>query len=255
MLALLALAFVLGAALARRMVPEPWATAGAALVGLSPPALAAATTITPGVPAAVLLAGAALCALAVRERPRLRYVFGGALLLAVLPWLGWTFVAPGAVVGWALVVWTLRERRRLAALIAGEALVGSLVFYATVNDRFYGGITPRAAGTAALPDAARLHRAGAPDRGPVAGPRGRPAALGAAARARVLRRLAAVPLAPRPARARRARAARGRGVRRAAAGRGRRARRRRGDARPAAACAARCSRACRSWRRCRRSPR
>ena len=50
MLALLALAFVLGAALARRMVPEPWATAGAALVGLSPPALAASTTITPGVP-------------------------------------------------------------------------------------------------------------------------------------------------------------------------------------------------------------
>ena len=56
------------------------------------------TTITPGVPAAVLLAGAALCALAVRERPRLRYVFGGALLLAALPWLGWTFVAPGVVV-------------------------------------------------------------------------------------------------------------------------------------------------------------
>ncbi len=152
MLALLALAFVLGAALARRMVPEPWATAGAALVGLSPPALAASTTITPGVPAAALLAGAALCALAVRERPRLRYVFGGALLLALLPWLGWTFVAPGAVVGWALVVWTLRERRRMAALIAGEALVGSLVFYATVNDRFYGGITPRSAGTAAQPD-------------------------------------------------------------------------------------------------------
>ena len=74
-----------------------------ALVGLSPPALAASTTITPGVPAAVLLAGAALCALAVRERPRLRYVFGGALLLAGLPWLGWTFVAPGVVVAWALV--------------------------------------------------------------------------------------------------------------------------------------------------------
>ena len=70
----------------------------------------------------------------------------------MLPWLGWTFVAPGAVVGWALVVWTLRERRRMAALIAGEALVGSLVFYATVNDRFYGGITPRSAGTATQPD-------------------------------------------------------------------------------------------------------
>ena len=74
------------------MVPEPYATAGAALVGLSPPALAAATTITPGVPAAVLLSGAALCALAIRERPRLRFVFGGALMLAALPWLGWTFI-------------------------------------------------------------------------------------------------------------------------------------------------------------------
>src|SRR4051812_49699043 len=59
MLALLALAFVLGAGLARRMVPEPWATYGAGLAGLSPPALAASTTVTPGVPAAVLLAGAA----------------------------------------------------------------------------------------------------------------------------------------------------------------------------------------------------
>jgi hypothetical protein len=72
MLALLAFAFVLAALLARRLVPEPYATVGVGLVGLSPPALAASTTITPGVPAAVLLAGAALCALGVRERPRLR---------------------------------------------------------------------------------------------------------------------------------------------------------------------------------------
>src|SRR3954469_10380597 len=152
MLVLLALAFVLAAALARRMVPEPYATVGVGLVALSPPALAASTTITPGVPAAVLLAGAALCALAVRERPRLRYVFGGALLLAGLPWLGWTFVVPGVVVAWALVSWTLRERRRLAALAAGEALAASLVFYATINDRFYGGLTPRAAGLTGLPE-------------------------------------------------------------------------------------------------------
>lgn len=152
MLALLAFAFVLAALLARRLVPEPYATVGVGLAGLSPPALAASTTITPGVPAAVLLAGAALCALAVRERPRLRYVFGGALLLAGLPWLGWTFVAPGVVVAWALVVWTLRERRRLAALVAGEALAASLVFYATINDRFYGGLTPRSAGLTGLPE-------------------------------------------------------------------------------------------------------
>jgi len=152
MIAMLALAFVLAAALARRMVPEPWATVGVGLVGLSPPAVAASTTITPGVAAAVLLAGASLCALAIRERPRRRYVGGGALLLAGLPWLGWTYLAAGLVVAWALVVWTLRERRRFAALMAGEALAGSLVFYATVNDRFYGGITPRSASTAALPD-------------------------------------------------------------------------------------------------------
>lgn len=152
MLAMLALAFVLAAALARRMVPEPWATVGVGLVGLSPPAVAAATTITPGIAAAVLLSGAALCALAIRERPRRRYVAVGALLLAGLPWLGWSFVAAGVVVAWALVVWTLRERRRFAALVAGEMLAGSLVFYATINDRFYGGITPRSAGTAVLPD-------------------------------------------------------------------------------------------------------
>ena len=36
--------------------------------------------------------------------------------------------------------------------MAAELLAGSLVFYATVNDRFYGGITPRSAGTAVLPD-------------------------------------------------------------------------------------------------------
>ncbi len=152
MAALLALAFVLGAAMARRLVPEPWATAGAGVVGLSPPALAAATTVSPGVPGAVALTGAALCALAVRERARLRHVYGGALLLAALPWLGWMLAVPGLVVAWALVTWTLRERRRLAALVAGEALAGSLVFYATLNDRFYGGFTPGAAGTAERPE-------------------------------------------------------------------------------------------------------
>jgi hypothetical protein len=152
MLALLALAFVLAAALARRMVPEPWATSGAALIGLSPPAIAASTTITPGVPAAVLLTIAALCAVAIRERPRRRYIALGVLALAPLPWLGWAFLAPGAVIGWALVVWTLRENRRMAALIAGEALVGSLVFYATINDRFYGGLTPRSASSDPAPD-------------------------------------------------------------------------------------------------------
>jgi hypothetical protein len=151
MAVLLALAFVLAAALARRMVPEPWATAGAAVCGLSPPALAAATTITPGVAAAPVLAGAALCALSLRERPRRRYIAGGAVLLALLPWLGWSYVVPGLPIAWALVTWGLRENRRMAAIATGEALSASLIFYATVNDRFYGGLTPRSAG-GGLPD-------------------------------------------------------------------------------------------------------
>jgi len=104
------------------------------------------------VAAAPVLAGAALCALAVRERPRRRYVFAGAVLLALLPWLGWSYVVPGLVVAYALVTWALRENRRLAAIAAGEALAASLVFYATLNDRFYGGLTPRSAGAATLPD-------------------------------------------------------------------------------------------------------
>jgi len=55
-------------------------------------------------------------------------------------------------VAWALVTWALRERRRLAAIATAEALSASLVFYATVNDRFYGGLTPRSASTGGLPD-------------------------------------------------------------------------------------------------------
>jgi hypothetical protein len=69
----------------------------------------------------------------------------------VLPWLGWGFAVPGLVVAYALVTWTLRERRRMAALIAGEALAASLVFFVTLNDRFYGGFTPRSAGAAGTP--------------------------------------------------------------------------------------------------------
>ena len=151
MLAMLALAFVLAAALARRMVPEPSATVGVGLVGLSPPAVAASTTITPGSPprccspAGVVRAGDPRAA-AAKVRGRRRPVVGRSAVA------GLVVRGRGLVVAWALVVWTLRERRRFAALVAGELLAGSLVFYATINDRFYGGITPRSAGTAVLPD-------------------------------------------------------------------------------------------------------
>ena len=65
--AIAALAFVLAAALARWVVPDPWATWAALLTGLSAPALGLATAIVPALWAGALLAGAMLCALAARE--------------------------------------------------------------------------------------------------------------------------------------------------------------------------------------------
>ena len=65
-----ALGFVLAALLARRIVPEPYASAGAALAGLSAPAIAHATAISPEMTAGTLLAGAALCAVSARDHPR-----------------------------------------------------------------------------------------------------------------------------------------------------------------------------------------
>ena len=140
--ALAAIAFVLAAALARRLVPEPWATGAALVTGLSPPAIVAATTIAPDALAGAALAGASLLALRLRERPLLRWALPCALLLAVLPWLGAKFLAPTAVVAAAAARWLLRRRRGLAGLVAIEVVVFSAVLYVTVNDRLYGGPIP-----------------------------------------------------------------------------------------------------------------
>jgi hypothetical protein len=143
--ALVALGFVLAAALARRLVPEPWASSGALLAGLSAPSLAAATTVSPEPVAGALLAGAALCALKVRERARFRYAGGGAVLLAILPWLDAALTLVALPVAVCLVRWTLAERRRLVALISGEVMLGSVIFFARFNEPFYGGPGPAAA--------------------------------------------------------------------------------------------------------------
>jgi hypothetical protein len=144
--AVAALAFVLGAALARRVVPDPWATWAALLAGLSPPALAHATAVLPALTAGALLAGAALCALAVRERPLMRRAYGGAALLAVLPWLDPWLLVPAAPVVALLARWTARRGRGLVALGTLEVQLASLVFYVSLNDRLYGGFTPLAVG-------------------------------------------------------------------------------------------------------------
>jgi hypothetical protein len=144
--AVAALAFVLGAALARRVVPEPWATWATVLVALSPPALAFATAVTPALPAGALLAGASLCALAVRERPLMRTAFGGGALLAVLPWLDPWLLVPAVPLAALLARWTARRGRAVVALGSVEIQLASLVFYVSLNERLYGGLTPLAVG-------------------------------------------------------------------------------------------------------------
>ena len=151
-----ALAFVLGAALARRVVPDPWATWAALLAGLSPPALAHSTAVLPALTAGALLAGAALCALAVRERPLMRSAYGGAALLAVLPWLDPWLLVPAAPVALLLARWTARRGRRLVAFGTVELQLASLVFYVALNERLYGGLTPLAAGESPATGASSL---------------------------------------------------------------------------------------------------
>ena len=140
--AVAALGFVLAALLARRIVPEPYASAGAGVAGLSAPVVAQAGAILPAATAGTLLAGATLCAVLAREAPRPASVFGGAALLALLPWLDPRLILPALPVAAALYVWCRRGRRATMGLIAVELAAASLVLYATLNEQLYGGPTP-----------------------------------------------------------------------------------------------------------------
>jgi hypothetical protein len=143
--AIAALAFTLGGMLARHVVPEPWASGAALACGLSPPALAYGTAVTPELTAGALVAAAALLALRARERPRIRRVAGAALALGALPWLGLVFAIPGAVVALALLRWLRRRGRGFAMLVVVEVLLFSGVTYVTINDQLFGGFTPTTA--------------------------------------------------------------------------------------------------------------
>jgi hypothetical protein len=144
--AIAALGFVLSIALARRMVPEPWATTGPLVCALSPPALAYSTAILPPLVAGTVLAGAALLGLRARERPRLLPALGCGFLLALLPWLGTQYLVPAVPIGFALAWWMGRQHKGWFALVALEVVLASLVAFATANERLYGGIVPEAAG-------------------------------------------------------------------------------------------------------------
>jgi hypothetical protein len=142
--ALAALGYMAAAGIARRLVPEPWATRGVLAVGLSPPAVIGATTIAPDAVAGSVLAGAAALALAARERPLARLTAWAGALLATLPWLGVKFLASGAVVAVALFRWPRRRSRPLAGLVGLEVALFSGVLFISINDRLYGGLTPYA---------------------------------------------------------------------------------------------------------------
>lgn len=142
--ALAALGFVAAASMARRLVPEPWATRGVLAVGLSPPAVIVATTISPDAVGASALAGAAALALAARERPLARLTAWSGTLLATLPWLAVKLLAPGAIIAAALFRWPRRRRRGLVGLVGLELALFSLVLFVSINDRLYGGLTPYA---------------------------------------------------------------------------------------------------------------
>ncbi len=139
---LLALAFTLAVALARRLVPEPWATRGTLAVGLSPPALVASTTVAPVAAGALVLTGAALLALDLRAHPRVRGALACGTLLATTAWLDVHLALPGAVIGLAVWRWLRRRHQALAAFVALEAVLTSAVLYLTINERLYGGLTP-----------------------------------------------------------------------------------------------------------------
>lgn len=149
--AVAALGFALALALARRLVPEPYATVAALVAGLSPPALAYATSVSPELTAGTLLAGASLLALEVRDRPRLRTALVAGALIALLPWLAPEYLLPGAIVAVALTRWLVRRRAGIGGLVALELVVFSVVMYLTINDRLYGDFTPSAAAAPGAP--------------------------------------------------------------------------------------------------------
>lgn len=143
--ALAALAVALGYLLAARAVPDPWALGAALAVGLSPPFMAYGSAVYPELAAAAALAGAALLALRVDERPSRGDVFGCFALLGVMPWLGTKYVAAALVIGLFAVHALRRHKRGLLAFGGVELALFSVAFYVGVNEALYGGPTPYAA--------------------------------------------------------------------------------------------------------------
>jgi hypothetical protein len=149
----LAAVAALGLALAYRLAlgaaPDPWALGAAAAVGLSPPMLAYSTAVYPELTAGTLLAGAALLALRLDERPGWRPGFGCFLMLGALPWLGVRFVPAGIVVGVVAARALWRSRRRTLTIGAVEVSLFSVALLVGIDEALYDGPTPYSAADSA----------------------------------------------------------------------------------------------------------
>jgi hypothetical protein len=135
--ALGALALTLAYRLALRAAPDPWALGATAAVGVSAPLLAYSTAVIPELAAGAALAGAALLALRIDERPGWRRSFACFALLGALPWLGARFVPAGVVIGVVAVRAIWRSRRRTLAIGSIELALFSVAVAVGINESLY----------------------------------------------------------------------------------------------------------------------
>jgi hypothetical protein len=146
--AIAALAIALAYRLALRVVPDPWALGAALAVGLSPPMLAYSTAVYPELTAGAALAGSALLAQRLTDRPGRLAAVGCFALVAVLPWLGIRFVPAGLVVAGYAYLALRRARRGLLGLTGVELVAFATAVYVGANGRLFGGPSPDSAGGA-----------------------------------------------------------------------------------------------------------
>lgn len=128
-----ALAFALAAAIARRWVPEPWATRGVLAVAVSPLGFALTSGARPDAPAAALLAGGVVLALRARDHATRPRVMGAAACLALAPWFGLVYAIAALPPFAALESWALRRGRPLLAFLALEVAAATAVAIAGVD--------------------------------------------------------------------------------------------------------------------------
>jgi hypothetical protein len=147
--AIAALGVLLAYRLALRVVPDPWALGAAAAVGLAPPLLAYSTAVYPETCAGAALAGAALLALGLADRPSRPRAVVCFALVAVVPWLGIRFAPAALLIGGYAYLSLRRARRGVLALAGVEIVAFATAVFVGVNSRLYGGPSPDSAGGAA----------------------------------------------------------------------------------------------------------